>query len=1076
MASKGNKGRQKRRKGAKASKSKGNQGSNHRPQQNHQRQKQSNPKPTAQRQQTAQTQHEQHQQQHAPPPTPPLPDPTIPSKHEEAKQPSPPQPENPKEWHDVTNLIDTITSTMTLGDMIHAKDFDLHASMSALEIGDGVLDNAMEERLLYFENILSDKPLMASLAAVETDHRQLLGTMDELIRRCWSFFNGSADQHSIYSSLFLYEDIRSHPAMPSNDALNLFIDAIKTCCGFARAIVKRSHITEEDEWSKMEEFKFDDFEQSRIDKLTSALIDKIKALNATGKLSENSDRKRLYRALTESQSASFSERECFGAMRCRFEMVAVLLNVVSRMYNISVFYAHHEEQRVQKEEEDQKRNANGDGNDSKRKKEGHSKPGQQGQSTKSNHKQSNPKKGGNPQRQKQKGKNRGKGKGGKNKGKQRGKGGGGGGGGHQKQQKGGSQQRQSRNQNQKQVANVHSNANAHPEIVDKALYILEHSPRSECTLPRDVVDVHKAKLFGLKELSSSLLRLVNQCSDTIAFGMADPPGFDDRLGGTKSTHAPRRQRVPSRADTFSALKAWCKCLRFVADLTKVTSYNGFIEFMDALNRMHECPNIVIRALTMMIAEQWAQHSNFLWSRKPLIHFIQLSFQEHDEWSRVWPWINKQYLGDYQTFFSRVETAVRDVMRQKMLHVTRQMDWTVRIVKNWQILQQESPEIDRLTELSYLDGFEAKYRQHLTMMDEYKPQKHPFSQWLVSKACDSQIDYILLHQHAEMRLFADYELEYMYFYLEYLFRVKSGIIEGAMRRFNKVDMDRVKGAFNPQYAEMIKRRKQKNRKKGGGNDDGGTSKVLPPKEPMSDAMWLMTEGQRCLCLGIFGIIQIFYGINDGQHTFMEWKGLSDRDDRKEGDLDDPTKRLGAEELRFNHRFNVFQHVEDPEPLDYERFRNGLYAYNRQINPNMNNKFAHCQQELTQALKLFRALQNEQTVKGLPSYQLDYVRDCAKVAIQNRIFVSMLHKRTKFNDGTALKVQHTFDVHPHYIVFSEVERQILPPANADGKAMVAALVDELGIEPMITDGDRPNVNESVVVMPPGVDDDEEPASEF
>ena len=142
---------------------------------------------------------------------------------------------------------------------------------------------------------------------------------------------------------------------------------------------------------------------------------------------------------------------------------------------------------------------------------------------------------------------------------------------------------------------------------------------------------------------------------------------------------------------------------------------------------------------------------------------------------------ERYLTDYHTFFSRVETAVRDIIRQKLLHISRQMDWTARILKNWQILETESPEIDKLTVLSYHDGFEAKYRTQITMMEEYKPQEHPYTQWLVAKACDSQIDYVLIHCHPEMGLFADYELEYVYFYLEYLFRVKVGIVEGALRR-------------------------------------------------------------------------------------------------------------------------------------------------------------------------------------------------------------------------------------------------------------------------------------------------------
>eukprot|EP01083_Nonionella_stella_P202974 740998_1 len=43
---------------------------------------------------------------------------------------------------------------------------------------------------------------------------------------------------------------------------------------------------------------------------------------------------------------------------------------------------------------------------------------------------------------------------------------------------------------------------------------------------------------------------------------------------------------------------------------------------------------------------------------------------------MWRYI-EEYLGDYHTFYSRVETAVRDVKRQKVLLITRQMDWSNR---------------------------------------------------------------------------------------------------------------------------------------------------------------------------------------------------------------------------------------------------------------------------------------------------------------------------------------------------------------------------------------------------------------
>ena len=97
--------------------------------------------------------------------------------------------ETKEEWNDVTSNLDEITKTMDLGQMIHGKDFSLKAAMSALEIGDGVLDAAMSERLLYMDNILKDNELLLKLFNVEQNDAELLGTLDELIRLLWSFFN-----------------------------------------------------------------------------------------------------------------------------------------------------------------------------------------------------------------------------------------------------------------------------------------------------------------------------------------------------------------------------------------------------------------------------------------------------------------------------------------------------------------------------------------------------------------------------------------------------------------------------------------------------------------------------------------------------------------------------------------------------------------------------------------------------------------------------------------------------------------------------------------------------------------------
>ena len=167
------------------------------------------------------------------------------------------------EWVDVTDVLSSITPTMELGAMIHPSDFDLHAAMSALEIGDGVLDNGMQGRVIYMKEILAAEALMGKLVSIESGDEYsdvLLGTLDELTRRMWSFLSGNSDQHSIFSCLLLYPEIEQHPQMPPRKAstLYLFIDAVKLCCGYAREIVALSAISEDDDWARAKCFEFSD--------------------------------------------------------------------------------------------------------------------------------------------------------------------------------------------------------------------------------------------------------------------------------------------------------------------------------------------------------------------------------------------------------------------------------------------------------------------------------------------------------------------------------------------------------------------------------------------------------------------------------------------------------------------------------------------------------------------------------------------------------------------------------------------------------------------------------------------------
>ncbi len=208
---------------------------------------------------------------------------------------------------------------------------------------------------------------------------------------------------------------------------------------------------------------------------------------------------------------------------------------------------------------------------------------------------------------------------------------------------------------------------------------------NKCDLAEIKLNFHKEKVESFKQLSSSLLRIVNHLIETCEIGQYESNElneyFDDRIRNNLHVHAPRKQRIPNKLKCFKLFNNWCKCLRFLTVICKLNSFDLFLDYLNAFNNNGfgnnngvGDANVIIRCFLTIIIEQFAKYNTFLWSGKPLIHFIQLSFNYLCQYSRIFITTNK-HLCDYITFFSRVETVIKDIVRQKLLHITRQMDWT-----------------------------------------------------------------------------------------------------------------------------------------------------------------------------------------------------------------------------------------------------------------------------------------------------------------------------------------------------------------------------------------------------------------
>merc|ERR1712154_109363 len=176
---------------------------------------------------------------------------------------------------------------------------------------------------MHLETILDNEELLSRLFSIEKkgNESMLLGTMDELIKLLWSFFNGNSDQFSLYSCLYLYDEIRSNPENKKCETLYLFIDAVKGCCGYARKIVALSGNSEDEDWSKSVEHNLN---LSNIDQISKDLKKKInefkQSMNANKKKSENSQPEKF---VFEQQIIH------------RFEFIASLLFIMKEMYDVA---------------------------------------------------------------------------------------------------------------------------------------------------------------------------------------------------------------------------------------------------------------------------------------------------------------------------------------------------------------------------------------------------------------------------------------------------------------------------------------------------------------------------------------------------------------------------------------------------------------------------------------------------------------------------------------------------------------------------------------------------------------------
>ncbi|ETO06905.1 hypothetical protein RFI_30488 [Reticulomyxa filosa] len=175
-----------------------------------------------------------------------------------------------KKWYNVTRIYESVKNNMSTGELLTGPSFAAESTMVILFSENVFLSDAgVYERTLYLKEVTySDNgkkvPLMEakeheqkredsvkngdvpeyikilddlwtkqnSVAKEVTlpqqiDDDMLVGTLDEMIRLLWSFFNGNADRFSIYTCLYLHNEVRLHPRYKlPHRVMTPFVDAV----------------------------------------------------------------------------------------------------------------------------------------------------------------------------------------------------------------------------------------------------------------------------------------------------------------------------------------------------------------------------------------------------------------------------------------------------------------------------------------------------------------------------------------------------------------------------------------------------------------------------------------------------------------------------------------------------------------------------------------------------------------------------------------------------------------------------------------------------------------------------------
>eukprot|EP00808_Paulinella_micropora_P029596 g2255.t1 len=145
----------------------------------------------------------------------------------------------PHKYEDITDFLKEVAPGMEIGQMIHSESFDLHESISALELMDAKMDAGINPgQVMSYERALKEGKLSKEMTAHET-----LALMDGCMALEATWHAGHSIVDTLVPCLYLHK-----PVLAADSLAQRFIVSFLHSCSLARNLVVKGDVFEEEDF------------------------------------------------------------------------------------------------------------------------------------------------------------------------------------------------------------------------------------------------------------------------------------------------------------------------------------------------------------------------------------------------------------------------------------------------------------------------------------------------------------------------------------------------------------------------------------------------------------------------------------------------------------------------------------------------------------------------------------------------------------------------------------------------------------------------------------------------------------